>query len=298
MTNRSRSASVETEPVSASLQVARRNSGVTRRLYVGEAEILERLPSASLGDVVAYCSRAPEKKSDNEDAAAVFECGPDCLLLAAADGVGGHPAGEAAAAVALAALHDAVLDAPSEPDALRAAVLGAFDEANRAVMALGNGSATTLAVAEIRGRTVRTYHVGDAAVLVFGGRGKVKLQTIAHSPVGYALEAGLLDEAAAMAHDERHMVSNVVGDPAMHLGVSSPLRLSPRDTVVVASDGLFDNLYTEEIAEILRRGPLERAVRAAAEECRGRMRDPRPDRPSKPDDLTLLAYRGRVGAPR
>ena len=33
-------------------------------------------------------------------------------------------------------------------------------------------------------------------ILLTGGRGKIKLQTIAHSPVGYGLEAGLLDEMA------------------------------------------------------------------------------------------------------
>ena len=49
---------------------------------------------------------------------------------------------------------------------------------------LGAGSATTLAVAEVVGQTVRTYHVGDSPIWVFGQRGRLKLQTVPHSPVG------------------------------------------------------------------------------------------------------------------
>ena len=78
---------------------------------------------------------------------------------------------------------------------------------------------------------------------VLGGAGKVRLQTIAHSPGGYGLEAGFIDEQDAMRHEDRHIVSNVIGDPAMHVGLSSPLRLRALDSVVLGSDGLFDNLY-------------------------------------------------------
>ena len=129
----------------------------------------------------------------------------------------------------------------------REAILSGFDRANRAVLQRGGGGATTLAVVEVRAGRLRSYHVGDSGVLVFGGRGKVRLQTIFHSPVGYAVEAGVLDEEEAMNHVDRHLVSNVVGDRSMHVGVSYPRRLRPMDTVVLASDGLFDNAYTEEV---------------------------------------------------
>ncbi len=129
-------------------------------------------------------------------------------------------------------------------------------------------------------------------ILVVGQRGKLKLQTVPHSPVGYAVEAGLLDEKEAIHHEDRHLVSNIVGSPEMTIEVGRTLKLRPRDTVVLGSDGLFDNLHVEEITEIVRKGPLAAAASALADICRRRMDEPEPGRPSKPDDLTFLVYRG------
>ena len=59
-------------------------------------------------------------------------------------------------------------------DALAALVGDAgIEAANAAVMELGNGSASTFAIAEIDDGVVRTYHVGDSAVLLTGGRGRL-----------------------------------------------------------------------------------------------------------------------------
>ena len=59
----------------------------------------------------------------------------------------------------------------------------------------------------------------------------------------------------------------------------------------MASDGLYDNLYTDEIVEFLRRGRFPDSVNALVGECRARMVSPVEGKPSKPDDLTVLAYR-------
>lgn len=40
----------------------------------------------------------------------------------------------------------------------------------------------------------------------------------------------------------------------MHIEVGSTAELVPRDTLVMASDGLFDNLHLEEIAEYTKQG--------------------------------------------
>jgi len=148
-----------------------------------------------------------------------------------------------------------------------------------------------MAIAEIQGRTVRPYHVGDSMILVVGQRGKTKLQTISHSPVGYAVEAGLLDETEAMHHDQRHLVSNLIGTPDMRIEVGSTIELGRYDTLLLASDGLFDNLHTEEIVERIRKGPLKRVMRTLVEDCRRRMQQPEEGQPSKPDDLTFVVFR-------
>ena len=197
--------------------------------------------------------------------------------------------------VAIKALVACATDVAPETD-LRTAILDGFEQANRSVTGLGGGAATTLAALEINDSTIRPYHVGDSAIMVVGRRGRLRLLTVSHSPVGYAVEAGLLDEREAIHHEDRHLVSNIVGTQEMRIEIGRTLRLNPLDSVLLSSDGLFDNLHTAEIVEIIRKGPLAVAAERLVENCRRRMQEPQPDHPSHPDDLTFLIYRSSPDA--
>lgn len=246
------------------------------------------------GTAMVYSAKCPGKETSNEDAAAVIAYGEDSGILAVADGVGGFRAGEEAARTALEVLERSLQDAARDGLMLRTAVLNGLEEANRAVQALGAGAATTIVVVEIReGFQVRPYHIGDSMILVTGQRGKVKLQTVSHSPVGYAVHAGMLDPAEAMHHEDRHIVSNVIGVPEMWIEMGPTLKLAPRDTLLLASDGLFDNLHVEEIVECIRKGPVSEAAGRLAALTRQRMTQPIPDHPCKPDDVTFVLFRRR-----
>ena len=175
--------------------------------------------------------------------------------------------------------------------ALREAILDGIEQANSRIIGLGLGAATTIAVAEIDARAVRSYHVGDSMILVTGQRGKIKYQTISHSPVAYAVEAGLVHTDDAIYHEDRHLISNMIGSGDMRVEIGPRLTLAPRDTVVVASDGLFDNLQVQEIVAIVRSGPLLAAATELASKCRARMLEFSEQRPHKPDDLSFVLYR-------
>jgi serine/threonine protein phosphatase PrpC len=72
------------------------------------------------------------------------------------------------------------------------------------------------------------------------------------------------------------------------------IRMAARDTLVLASDGLLDNLLPSEIVELVRTGRLEHAVAQLAAVAQERMNahaDTDGTLPSKPDDLTIIAYR-------
>jgi serine/threonine protein phosphatase PrpC len=152
-------------------------------------------------------------------------------------------------------------------------------------------------VVAVEDGAVQPYHVGDSPIVVAGGRGRVKHQSLSHGPVGYAVEAGLLSEAEAMGHEERHLVSNLLGTPEMRVELGPRLPLAIRDTVLLASDGVSDNLYLDEIVETIRKGPLDRAGAALARRCRARMLEPAPGDPSKEDDYTFILFRRRRDAP-
>ena len=245
------------------------------------------------GTAAVFTRRGPDKETPNEDAAALIPFDAESCVLVVADGVGGVRGGELASRLAVEALWTELTHAAKNGTALRTAILDAIEAANDAVVGLAVGAATTLSAVEIQGDSARSYHVGDSMALIVGGRGKIKLQTIPHSPVGFAVEAGVLDETEAMHHEDRHLVSNVLGIPNMRIDVGSAFRLARLDTVVLASDGLSDNLHSAEIIEIVRKGPIGKAAAKLFDSARRRMIRPAENQPSKPDDLTVLAYRGK-----
>ena len=72
------------------------------------------------------------------------------------------------------------------------------------------------------------------------------------------------------------------------------LRLAARDTLVIASDGLFDNVLQDEIVEIIRKGPLGEAVAELLTLARRRMEGEDADKPSKPDDFSAILFRPKA----
>jgi len=243
------------------------------------------------GSMVAYTCRAPDKDTDNEDTVAAIPYGPDAAVLVVADGAGGLPAGRRASRTAVTTLEASLQTAMSETTLLRTAILNGIEEANRAVLALGGGSATTLTVVTIEGSIARTYQIGDSEAIIVGQRGKVKAQTLAHSPTGFAVEAGFLGQREALHHEERHLVSNFLGSSDMRIDMGANVALNPFDTVLLASDGLTDNLHFTEIVEVMRKGPLDAAAEALTRLAKRRMTVESKNQPSKPDDLSVILFR-------
>ena len=243
------------------------------------------------GQACVFSSPSPVKVTPNEDSALAMPVGESAALLAVADGMGGESHGEVASRLTVESLQAEVAALDGFEGMLRTAVIDGIERASKAVQENAAGAGTTLAAAEISKNSVRTYNIGDSVVLIVGGRGKIKRQTLAHSPVGYGVESGLLDEGEAMHHDERHVISNYIGATDMRIDIGSPMALARRDTVLLASDGLFDNLHVEEVVQLIHRGPLQKAVSQLAALARSRMENPTDGYPSKPDDLTIVAFR-------
>jgi len=259
-----------------------------------ESDLGEAIEVALPRGRAAVISRPrPGGGSPNQDAALIVEAESEEVLMAVADGMGGTRRGGEAAA--LTVRHLAVrAGAPMGDGSFRTAILDGIESANRDLLANLPEGSTTLATVELAGHTVRPYHVGDSVILVVGQRGRLKLLTVSHSPVGLGVEAGFLDEEEALHHHERHVVFNAVGSSGMRIELGAPLELARRDTLLLASDGLTDNLTIEEIVGTIRKGRLGRVVGELADRARERMLAPPTTLPSKPDDLTIIAYRRSV----
>ena len=246
---------------------------------------------ARCGQISVFTRRDPGKATPAEDAIGVFRVGTQSWVLAVADGVGGAAGGRAAALATMAALGESLAAAGDEVARVRSAILDGIELANRRVLELANGAATTVAVAELGAGYVRSYHVGDSAVMLVGQRGRLKLLTVPHSPVGFAVEAGLLEASEAIHHELLHVISNVIGSSDMRIEVGPELALAAHDTLLLASDGLFDNMLGEEIVERIRCGALPEVMAGLRATVAERMRGRVPGLPCKPDDCSIVLFR-------
>lgn len=241
--------------------------------------------------VVIYSSRSPDKSTVNEDSAALYAADAQHGVLIVADGAGGQRSGAQASQIAVDALAAAIRTTPVSEHGLRGAILTGIETANQQIRELGTGAGSTLVAVEVKAGTVRSYHVGDSMALLVGQRGKMRMQTVSHSPVGYAVEAGLINETEAMHHEERHLVSNMLGTQDMRIELGPEVEMASRDTLLLASDGLFDNLHVNEIVDIIRCGALPGVAQRLADTARSRMQGGQPDMPAKPDDMTFVLMR-------
>lgn len=264
-------------------------------LYLSQTESEEVYTRQFSGGLCcAFTFRSPLSEGPNQDGLLLQVTSPKEGVIAVADGVGGSKAGHEASRIALQAVSEEVSRAKSQEVSLRSCIVDGFERANREVMALGVGAATTLIVVELSEGSIRSYHAGDSFVLLVGQRGKQKYQTIDHTPVGYALEAGIVADEEAMTHSERHIVTNVIGFEDMRLDIGPRIQMQPRDTIVVGSDGVSDNLSLDEITDTIRVGRLEKCAQSLKERSQTVMNGEAVESYGKPDDLTFVLFRRGV----
>lgn len=199
-------------------------------------------------------------RDHNEDAVLA---GPD--VFAVADGMGGHAAGEVASALAVARL--AELGRLHEADDPAALVVGALERLNdeirrRAVRDGTGGMGTTVAgLARVDGPRVLVFNLGDSRVYLLRD-GQLHQLTEDHSLVGDMVRAGELTEAEARRHPHRNVVTRALGvEPTVEATVTL-VEARVGDCFLVASDGLFNEVPTAQISDLLSTpGPVERRAR-------------------------------------
>jgi len=240
--------------------------------------------------VVFFSSPAADKTTGNEDAAGFWALGDKVHVLAVADGMGGGPGGAEAAAIAMDALARCVANADPKTN-LRSGIVDAFEVANERVLEKSIGSGTTLVVVEVSGGSARAYHAGDSGALLVGQRGRVRFDTMPHSPTGYAVASGLLEQDDVHHHRERHLLSNCIGSREMRVEVGASIRMAARDTLLLATDGVLDNIQRKELIDLIRVGALHGQAAKLQLRIRETMAGSDAELPAHPDDATALLFR-------
>lgn len=195
-------------------------------------------------------------RDGNEDS-----CFVGATVVAVADGLGGHQAGEIASATAIEPV--AKLDGQTfpSPEAARDALVAAIEQSNQAVIdkAVRNdaywGMGTTLTAAVVGDGWVQLGHVGDSRAYLLRD-GVLRQLTNDHTIVAEAVRQGHLTPGEATHHPERSILTRAVGlDPNLKVEAPPAVELEAGDQVLLCSDGLTEPVSEQRIAQILTTTP-------------------------------------------
>jgi protein phosphatase len=169
------------------------------------------------------------------------------LVVAVADGMGGHIGGEVASRVALEAAVAAA--GASAEERVRIANLAIIDEVLEQPRLAGMGTTLTLAVLDGDG-AVDCAHVGDSRAYVLH-EGRLDRLTRDHSLVAEMVESGELRPEEAAVHPFRSVVTRALGMERSVAVDRIAHTLHAGDRLLLCTDGLTAMADDEEIAAIL-----------------------------------------------
>ncbi|HZQ77166.1 MAG TPA: PP2C family serine/threonine-protein phosphatase [Acidimicrobiia bacterium] len=178
-----------------------------------------------------------------------WEHGP---IFVVADGLGGHAAGEVASRLATETVvagwrrTKTPLPRPALRDVVRAANTAVYDaslESGR------RGMGTTVTALTLNGHEAVVAHVGDSRAYLVR-KGACRQLTSDHSRVGEMLRMKLLTPEQAANHPARSQLTRSLGgDPTVQVDVVTA-DVAEGDSFVLCSDGLWDSVNRQELADI------------------------------------------------
>jgi serine/threonine protein phosphatase PrpC len=196
-------------------------------------------------------------RTGNEDSAYRGE-----TVVAVADGLGGHQAGEVASAIAISAIAELDGREFATPQDAREALVAAILKGNLAILEKATrdpeswGMGTTMTAAALAGgRWAQLAQVGDSRAYLMREGEELRQVTDDQTIVGELVRQGRLTKQEAAHHPQRSVVTHAVGlDPNLEVATPDPIELTAGDQLLLCSDGLTDAIDDARIAEVLATG--------------------------------------------
>ncbi len=204
-----------------------------------------------------YLTDPGKVRSHNEDSLTILRNENGDYLLAVADGMGGHSAGEVASSIAINHLSKMFnanflnLEKVQAVNWLRDTVIEIndliFDYVDKHPESKGMG--TTLVVALVTKDYVLFGNIGDSSGFVIKNK-KLRKVTYDHTLVNLLLRAGEISEEEAKEHPKKNVLMKA-------LGANNPIDIDIFDcdmdieSILLCSDGLTSMLDTEQIERVL-----------------------------------------------
>jgi len=187
----------------------------------------------------------------NEDRYYVKCLDGQALLMAVVDGMGGGPAGSAAAEIMREALTEYPAYAPHPEKALSDLVVSASE----AILGIARddpaleGMGSTVTATYLSNGVAHWVHVGDTRFYVFR-QGRLIQVTTDQTMAQLLVEEGQLTKDEARTHPYNHLLDQCVGCPMCEPETGS-LRIEKGDVLLHTTDGLHDGIPENEITKIL-----------------------------------------------
>ena len=207
-------------------------------------------------------------RAGNEDSALTSRS-----VIAVADGMGGHAAGEVASRIAITTLAKESeiftqkdVDLESADDLFSSSL--ALIDATIAEYAIENpelaGMGTTLSALFLREDSVAALHIGDSRIYRLRGNAFEQL-SVDHTVIQELLDQGAITEAEVATHPQRSVLTQVLmGDGRSSVALSL-YEVKADDRFLLCSDGLTGALSDKEIKAILKSKARGAAVDALIE---------------------------------
>jgi len=191
------------------------------------------------------------RRPQNQDAVLVEVFPGDGLLVALADGMGGHAAGHVASAMALETLLKAIRAGESLEDAVRLSNW----QVHRKAHDPGNlGMGTTLTALYLTDDRFLLANVGDSRAYRISRRG-IRQITEDHSFLAEAMKRGQ-SEREAMASPWKDALTRSIGaEEEVDVDLFGPFPVEEDTAVLLCSDGLYKTLDRGEIRRIFLTAP-------------------------------------------
>lgn len=216
-----------------------------------------------------------KRRPTNQDAcfAAIMPDNISCVGVVC-DGMGGEHAGDIASDLAIKTVSQRLLGGwrkeMSEASvinllttAINAANIYVYDESMSHSEYSGMG--TTIAAAAVVGDNLITAHAGDSRCYVFNGT--LNCLTKDHSMVQEMVDAGTLTKEQARNHPDKNYITRALG-VSEHLELDFDTQvLNKTDKVLICSDGLYNFITDERIADILVATKTADAAKALVDEA-------------------------------
>ena len=195
----------------------------------------------------------------NEDQAAALINASGNVLLVVCDGMGGQSKGDLASSLAINTITTAFKSRKGFLNRYFAKlwVGQVIREANKSIYEQSqsnksyHGMGTTITLLLIIKDTAILGHVGDSRCYFLRNRREFVQMSEDQTYVGYLLRTGQINQEEALTHPKRHVLMNALGVyPSASVDVKSFPYMG--ETVLLCSDGLYNNVPVNDIASVLK----------------------------------------------